>query len=124
MKILICGSRHFNDYDLLKKEVLNALPIGNYVRATIISGHARGADTLGERFAEEMQWELDVYPADWETYGKRAGPIRNTQMLREGKPDMVIAFRGPNSRGTQNMINQARKAGVEVVVVDVTLEGA
>lgn len=119
MRVLICGSRHFNDYDKLKKEVLNALPVGDYIDARVISGHARGADTLGERLAEDMGWGLDIFPADWETYGKRAGPIRNAQMLREGKPDVVIAFRAPNSRGTQNMIDQARKKNIEVIVVDV-----
>lgn len=119
MRVLVCGSRHFNDYERLKKEVLNALPIGDYIDCVVISGHARGADTLGERLAEDMCWKCDVYPADWNTYGKRAGPIRNRQMLVEGKPDMVIAFRSPNSRGTQNMINQARKARVEVQVVDI-----
>jgi hypothetical protein len=86
---------------------------------TIISGTARGADTLGERYAEECGWELERYPADWKTYGKRAGPIRNSQMLREGKPDLVVAFRGPNSRGTQNMIDQARKAGIPVRIIEI-----
>lgn len=119
MRILICGSRHFNDYERLKKEVLNALPIGDHINTRVISGHARGADTLGERLAGEMGWGLDVFPADWGTYGNRAGPIRNAQMLREGKPDMVVAFRGPNSRGTQNMINQAEKAGIETRIIDI-----
>jgi len=119
LRVLVCGSRHFNDYERLKKEVLNALPIGDYLETTVISGHARGADSLGEKLSEDMEWRCERYPADWETYGKRAGPIRNSQMLREGKPDMVIAFRGPNSRGTQNMIDQARKAGVETMVVEI-----
>lgn len=119
MRVLICGSRHFHDYEKLKKEVLNALPIGDHIETRVISGHARGADTLGERLAEDMGWGLDVFPADWKTHGKRAGPIRNAQMLREGKPDMVIAFRAENSRGTQNMINQAEKAGIEVRIIDI-----
>ena len=119
MKVLICGSRHFNDYEKLKKEVFNALPVGDYIDTTVISGHAKGADSLGERLAGEMGWKCEIYPADWNTYGRRAGPIRNSQMLKEGKPDVVIAFRAENSRGTQNMINQAEKAGIPVVVVDV-----
>lgn len=113
MRVLVCGSRHFNDYKLLK-EVLE-----NYDITEIISGHARGADSLGEVFATEKQIPKRIFPADWDQYGKRAGPIRNTQMLREGLPELVLAFRGPNSRGTQNMIDQARKAGVEVVVVEI-----
>lgn len=119
MKVLVCGSRYFNDYERLKTEVLRALPVGDYRGAVVISGAARGADRMGEKLAEEMQWEVEQYPADWKKYGKRAGPIRNSQMLREGKPDMVIAFKGFNSRGTQNMIDQSIKAGVEVVVIEV-----
>jgi hypothetical protein len=79
MKVLVCGSRHFNDYELLRKEVLAALPIGDYIDCTVISGKARGADSLGERLAAEMGWEVDSYPADWNTFGKSAGPIRNAQ---------------------------------------------
>lgn len=115
MKVLVCGSRDFTDYELLEK-TLNAY--GDITE--IIHGAARGADTLAGRYGEENDKSVQRYPALWDQYGKRAGPIRNTQMLREGQPDLVIAFRGPNSRGTQNMITQARKAGVEVYVVDVT----
>jgi hypothetical protein len=119
MRVLVCGSRHFNDYELLKKEVLNALPIGDHIETRVISGHARGADTLGERLAEDMGWGLDVFPADWKTHGKRAGPIRNAEMLREGKPDLVVAFRAKDSRGTKHMIEIAQKAGVEVRIIEI-----
>lgn len=118
MRVLVCGSRHFNDYSLLK-ETLDAYSD----ISAIIHGAARGADTLAGRYGEEVLrphgGTVDVYRALWDLHGKRAGPIRNAQMLREGKPDLVIAFRGENSRGTQNMVNQAIEAGIEVVVVDV-----
>lgn len=93
---------------------------------TIISGEARGADTLAKQYAEECGWEYVGYPADWNTYGKRAGPIRNRQMLVEGQPDLVVAFLARDSRGTQNMINQATKAGipVEIVNIDVPQNGS
>lgn len=120
MKVLVCGSRHFNDYEKLKKEVLNALPVGDHTDTRVISGHAKGADTLGERLAEDMEWECDVYPADWKQYGNRAGPIRNYQMLKEAAPDMVIAFLAPNSRGTKHMIEIAQKAGIETKVIEIT----
>ncbi|SRR6266704_138249 len=119
MRVLVCGSRHFNDYAKLKTDVLNVLPVVDYLDTTIISGHARGADTLGERLTEDMEWKCEVYPADWNKYGKAAGSIRNKQMLIEGKPDMVIAFLAKDSRGTRNMIDQARKAGIEVHVVEI-----
>lgn len=113
MKILVCGSRYFTDYELLKN-TLDA-----FSDFEIIHGCARGADTLAGRYGRETNRVVSEFPAQWDLYGKRAGPIRNTQMLREGKPDLVIAFRGPNSRGTQNMINQSEKAGVETIVIDI-----
>lgn len=132
MRVLVCGSRTFNDYPKLCYE-MDKLPLDENQPITIISGEARGADTLAKRYAEECGWNYEGYPADWDTYGKGAGPIRNRQMLVEGKPDLVIAFLGPvavsefttglsdskYSRGTKNMIDQAKKAGVETVVVDI-----
>lgn len=112
MKILVCGSRHFNDYKLLK-ETLDA-----YDCTEIIEGEARGADTLARRYGETSGIPVRGFPADWNTFGRRAGPIRNSRMLKEGNPDFVVAFRGPNSRGTQNMIDQATKAGVPVRIID------
>jgi len=113
MRVLVCGSRHFTDYELLK-ETLDAYEI-----STLIEGEARGADTLARTYAERRGVDVLPFPARWSEHGKAAGPIRNTQMLKEGIPELVIAFRGPNSRGTQNMIDQAVKAGVEVKIVEI-----
>ena len=118
MRVLVCGSRHFNDYAKLCNE-MDKLPLDENQPITIISGEARGADTLAKRYAEECGWNYEGYPADWNTYGKRAGPIRNRRMLVEGKPELVVAFLAPDSRGTQNMIDQSKKAGVEVYVVEI-----
>lgn len=115
MRVLVCGSRHFNDWFTLKKTLDG---VGGITE--IIEGDARGADRLAGQYARHRGYALREFPADWEKYGKAAGPIRNKQMLDEGKPDMVIAFRGPNSRGTQNMIDQALKAGIKVEIVDIT----
>lgn len=114
MKVLVCGSRHFNDYERLKRELDAHSDI-----TQIIHGAARGADTLAGRYGEIHSIRVRDFPADWNTYGRSAGPIRNSQMLTEGKPDLVIAFRGSNSRGTQNMINQATKAGVPVEIIEI-----
>jgi hypothetical protein len=113
MRILVCGSRHFTHAELME-DVLKQWNIH-----TIIEGEARGADTLAREYAERHGIHVLAFPAQWDTHGKAAGPIRNAQMLREGQPELVVAFRGINSRGTQNMINQAEKARVEVYVVDV-----
>lgn len=84
-----------------------------------LSKEKLGADTLAKEYAIRRGISVSAFPALWGKHGKSAGPIRNNQMLTEGKPELVIAFRGPNSRGTQNMIDQAKKAGVETVVVNI-----
>jgi hypothetical protein len=81
----------------------------------LIAGGARGADTLAEEWAKAQGIQCEVYMADWEGLGRKAGPIRNQQMLDEGKPDLVIAF--PGGRGTADMVRRAREAGVETVEV-------
>lgn len=106
-RILVCGGRDFADYKLLK-ETLDA--IGDIRH--IIHGGASGADTLAGRYGSEMGINISRYDALWDQHGRSAGPIRNARMLREGKPDMVIAF--PGGRGTANMIQQAEEAGVPV----------
>lgn len=104
MRVLVCGSRHFKNKELME-DALREIPIPI---TTVIHGMARGANQI----------PVLEYPALWETYGRRAGPIRNAQMLRDGEPNFVAAFRGPNSRGTQNMIDQSIKAGLEVRIID------
>jgi hypothetical protein len=113
MRVLVCGSRHFNDYDKLK-EVLNGRTISE-----IIHGGARGADTLAGQYGEDHSIPVRCFPALWDLHGKRAGPIRNTQMLREGTPDYVVAFLAKDSRGTKNMIDQATKANLPVEIINI-----
>ena len=76
---------------------------------------ARGADTLADKWAAANGHRSEGYPADWDTYGRRAGFLRNKQMLEEGKPDLVVAF--PGGKGTEMMISLARCAGVETSIV-------
>lgn len=113
-RILICGGRDYDDYERFR-EILHT-----YWRAygdfEIISGGARGADSMAERYAAEYKHEIDVFPADWDTHGRKAGPLRNQQMLDEGKPDLVIAFSG--GTGTADMVRRAKKAGVLVDEID------
>jgi hypothetical protein len=81
----------------------------------IISGMAPGVDTVAIDWAVCNWCKWHEFPADWAKHGKAAGPIRNKQMLVEGKPDLVVAF--PGGRGTANMVKQAREANVEVIEV-------
>lgn len=115
MKVLVCGHREFDDWNLLCSTLGPYASLDN----TIIEGEAKGADFLARVWAKWQGVPYEAYPADWKTYGKAAGPIRNKQMLTEGKPDLVVAFLAKDSIGTKNMIDQARKAGVETVVIDV-----
>lgn len=115
MRVLVCGSREYENFRHVNQILSGLLK----KPAVIIHGAAPGVDTWAGLWARNNDITEEVYPADWDKYGKAAGPIRNKQMLTEGQPEMVVAFRGPNSRGTQNMITQARKAGIETVVVDV-----
>lgn len=114
MKVLVCGGRDFNDGMTLGSwlgGINNKRPI-----TLIIEGGAKGADNLARMYAEFANIPCDTYPADWDNLGKKAGPIRNQQMLDEGKPDLVVAFPTKNSRGTWDMVERARKAGVEVII--------
>lgn len=117
IRIIIAGSRNFNDYELLSKTILeDNVCLEN---ATIISGTAKGADRLGEKFAEEHNLNLVRMPADWNTYGKRAGYLRNTDMANyasKGK-GILYAFWDGESRGTKNMILIAKEKGLEVHII-------
>ena len=81
-------------------------------------GGARGADSIAGEEAKEFGLTVLAFSADWRRYGRAAGPIRNLQMLEEGKPDLVIAFHADldHSKGTKDMVEQARKAGIKVEV--------
>lgn len=111
MRIIVCGGRDFHDLDFAWG-ALNAL---HYKRpiTTLIHGAAAGADSLGRSWAMTISnIEILGFPANWERYGRRAGPVRNRQMLREGLPDLVVAF--PGGRGTRDMVLAAGEAGVRV----------
>lgn len=115
MRILICGGREFTDFYTLDLTLRNVIKAGD----VIIHGGARGADTLAGRWAEQNGYEVVVFKADWLKNGRSAGPIRNQQMLDEGKPDVVIAFPTKDSIGTWDMVRRAKKAGRPTTVVQV-----
>lgn len=117
MKIIVAGSRGFNDYNLLRKKLDFFLSKKDPATITIISGGARGADQLGERYARERGLQLEIYPAEWEKYGKSAGYKRNELMAE--KADGLVAFWDLESRGTKHMIDLAGKKGLLVKVVAV-----
>ena len=113
MRLLVCGGRDFDDIEFAVT-ILNRIHQSNQV-TTLIAGGARGADTIAEAWADEMGIEKEIYPVtneDWRVYGKRAGILRNEQMLKEGKPDGVMAF--PGGRGTAHMVKISDIPWIEI----------
>ena len=120
-RIIIAGSRQFNDYEKMLKTLdeLGIHLINTIDPIEIISGHAPGADTLGERFAKAYDYPLKIFPADWKKYGRAAGPIRNEQMAKyasEADRGILIAFPIGESKGTRNMIKLAEQYGLETYI--------
>ena len=114
-RLVVAGSRNFDDYALLSAE-LDKLLAGK-TNITIVSGTARGADRLGERYASEHNLRIERFPAEWEKYHKGAGPIRNMQM--DQSADTVIVFWDNESSGTKNIIECARKQDIPYRIVRV-----
>lgn len=116
-RVLVCGSRTYSDRAQLYR-VLDAAHAANPIEL-LIAGGAPGADSLAVDWAGMASVKAQVFNADWERYGNAAGPIRNQQMLDEGKPHLVIAF--PGKKGTANMVKLAEAAGVPVARVKGTV---
>ena len=114
VKIIVAGSRNFNDYDLLK-EKLDFLIKGRK-ETEIVSGTAKGADFLGEKYAKERSLVVKRFPADWDKYGKRAGYVRNEEMAKYA--DACVCFWDGSSRGTEHMINLAKKHNLRTIVIN------
>lgn len=113
MRVLVCGGREFSNTKLAYS-VLDNLhkqqPVG-----VLIEGDARGADRIAGYWARRNRVDNLKFHANWEKHGKKAGYLRNKQMLEEGGPDLVIAF--PGGKGTAMMIELAQKAGVPTRII-------
>jgi len=115
-RVIIAGSRDFNDYNLLE-EKCNFL-LSEKVKThdiVIVSGTARGADKLGEKYAEEHGYEIDAHPADWDKYGKSAGYRRNQEMAEVA--DAVLCFWDGVSKGTKHMIDIAKEKNLMLRII-------
>ena len=115
-RVLICGDRNWQDKEMIKDLLIKLKP------DVVIEGECDGADKLSRKAANELGYSEDKilkFPADWTKYGKNAGPIRNKQMLDEGKPTLVAAFHDniEKSKGTKNMLSQAKKAGITTMLL-------
>jgi hypothetical protein len=113
MKVIIAGSRNFDDYLMLKLTLDCMAEI--YDDIEIISGGARGADKLGEQWAKENSRKIHTFIPDWDGLGKSAGYRRNEDMAKFG--DAAVCFWDGVSRGTEHMINLAKKHKLKLKVV-------
>ncbi len=115
IKIVVAGCRNYENYTEAKLFLDDCLAkVLENKKITFLSGGAKGADALGEKYATEKGCSIKKYPANWAKYGKGAGVIRNETMAMEC--DLVICFWDGKSRGTQSMINLAKKHGKTVKV--------
>jgi len=121
MRLLVCGARTWTDAALLAEAVERVVAEHGQGRAgvVLIEGDARGADRLAGTLARARGWELEVYPVDWQRHGRSAGMRRNARMLRQGRPERVIACTDDlaASRGTADMVRRAHSVGIPVLVV-------
>lgn len=112
MRVLVCGGRDFNNEAMLKLG-FHLLTADGEVITEICHGGAKGADTLAGKYAEENSIPCKVYPADWDKHGKKAGPIRNCEMLISFDPDVVLAL--PGGKGTAHMVRTAEAGDYSVL---------
>lgn len=122
MKAIVAGSRNYGDtpeqYNYISG-ILNSFCPGHSVISEVVCGMATGVDMAGHKWATGKVIPIQEFPADWKTYGKRAGVIRNECMANYA--EVLIAFWDGKSKGTKNMINTALDKGLEVHVYQVTV---
>ena len=113
--LLVTGDRHWKDRVKIGREIVKR----KKRIALLIQGGARGADLIAWDYARLLGIPTATFEANWEIFGKAAGPIRNTIMLTYGKPDLVLAFHKhlSQSKGTKHCVEQARRMDIKVKVI-------
>lgn len=120
MKLAIVGSRNFHDYDSFLKnvnEVLISWNVSLYHFDEIVSGGASGTDTLAEKLSTTYNITMKIFPAEWNIYGRAAGPTRNSQIVNYS--DFMIAFVAKDSVGTLDSIRKAQQKRIPLVIVNI-----
>ena len=114
-RVILSGGREFSNWGLFKMKVSAYILLLDPDDTEIVSGDAKGADALAENYAAEYHYPYKQFRADWERWGKPAGPIRNREMAAYGTH--LIAFWDGQSPGTKNMIEEATSVGLKIRVV-------
>ena len=109
MKVLITGSRNWSDKEAIEGAIARVNP------DIIIEGGASGADAIAREYAQRRSIKVIEVKADWDKYGKQAGPIRNSAMIAM-KPDLVLAFSKDLSKnkGTSDTVKKAIAENIKV----------
>jgi hypothetical protein len=114
MRILVTGSRTWHDGRRIRKALAAAVHADPHEAHVLVSGACpSGADAIAEETAMDMGWDVETHPADWDKYGKRAGFIRNDEMVKLGA-DLVLAFIKDGSKGATMTARLAKEAGIPV----------
>lgn len=119
-RVIIAGSRSYDDYNTLTEEcdrILSLKVVDADTEIVVVSGHASGADALGERYAQERGFGLETFPADWTKFGRAAGPIRNAQMASVAHALIAFPKAGEVNRGTKNMVDLAVRKGLQIRII-------
>ena len=111
MRVAIIGSRDFNDYELVKKTLD---PVKDKI-TLIVSGGAKGADSLGDRYAQENSIPTEIFIPDWDKHGRGAGYIRNKEIV--SNCDVVIAFWDGVSPGTQHSFKLSEQLNKPIKII-------
>ena len=113
-RVIIAGGRDFSDYDFLAR-TMDRLLYEVTDDITVVCGMARGADSLGEKYATEKNYAIDYHQAEWSQFGRGAGYRRNIKMAECS--DALVAFWDGDSKGTKHMIETAQKHGLKTRVI-------
>ncbi len=114
MYIAIVGSRSFSDYELFTEKMIELLVVNTIMPTKIISGGAKGVDTLAEQFAEQFNIPTEIIKPDW-TLGRGAGMIRNSEIIKNA--NVVVAFWDGKSKGTADSINKAKRGNKILYII-------
>lgn len=119
-RIVVAGSRNYTNYAQAKEYIDECIrDIRREYTLIFVSGGCQGADMLGERYANEHGYKIERYPAEWEKYGKSAGPRRNRRMAEVS--DYVICFWDGVSKGTKNMIQYAMELNKPLRIITISI---
>lgn len=111
-QLLVCGSRYYSNSSTV------ASVLDEYDITEVICGDCKGADSLARTYCIKNSIKCTVFKAEWDLYGKAAGPIRNKKMVQYVNDDAVVIAFDSSGRGTTSTVNMAKKRGLKVIIID------